>query len=321
MNKTYLKKKPKNQHWVPVSYLNYFSIPETRYTEKPKAWIFSKDSGEPRSVPLRTFAKKKYLYSPQNQEGKRSWETEDKLGSLESLMGRLWPLFENNLIDFEGDETLKKSLALFISTLYLRHPSNIDNIKRIHGKLVSFYETLPMDEAGNPLLEEVIYQDKTYQFDNLNYDKYKSANKNELQKMFVNFLNSEATHCTEILLQKRWSIIFSELPLFITTDKPVVVINRERDTFGLKTKGTIIIFPINPRRVLVLDDMYHEPNGRYYPLGKEGPGPINLNLWRNAENFMVSPRHTDQVCAEMLAWTDRFPRSQVVLGKPNAHKA
>ena len=299
--------KAKKQHWVSVSYLKYFSIPETRHTDKPEAWIFSKkEDGDPRSVPLRTFARKKYLYSPRNEEGQRSWATEDKLHDMETLMGSIWPSFENGLVDIVGNETLKKKLALYMSTLYLRHPSNIDKTKRIHRQLVEFYENIPKDEAKNPLIGEVINRGKIYQFDNSNYEKYKSADKNELQQMFVDFLNSDATNCAEILLEKRWSVIFTKDPLFITTDNPVVVVNREREIFGLKTKGTIITFPISPTRILILDDLHNEPNGRYYPLGKDGPGPINLTLWRNAENFMVSPRHTDEVCAEMLAWANEF---------------
>ena len=301
--------KAKKQHWVPFSYLKYFSIPETRGNDNPEAWIFSKDDGDPRSVPLRSFARKKFLYSPRNNKGERSWETEDKLQKLESLMGHLWPSLVDGLVDF-ASEVLKKGLALYISTLYLRHPSNIKKTTETHRQFVEFYETLPKDTEGNPFIGEVVNKGTVYQFDNSNYEKYKLADKNELQQLFVDFIHSEAVRCAEILLEKRWSVLFSDKPLFITTDKPVVVVNRDRETFGLKTKGTMITFPISPTRILILDDLHNEPSGRYYPLSQEGPGPINLTLWRNAENFMVSPRHTDEVCVEMLAWADKFDKEQ-----------
>ena len=82
----------------------------------------------------------------------------------------------------------------------------------------------------------------------------------------------------------------------------------QKKVFGLRTEGTIITFPISPTRILVLDDIHSEPNGRYYPLSKDGPGPINYTLWRNAEKFMVSPRHTDLVCMEMVEWANKFER-------------
>ena len=297
--------KAKKQHWVPRSYLKNFAIPETKNTDNPEAWIFSKEDGDPKKVPIKTFARKKYLYSPQNKEGMRSWDTEDKLSKLESTMAAsVWPLFENELFDFEGVESVKKILALFVATLYLRHPSHIEKTKIIHQTLVDFYDGCPKDKDGNPLIEEIMYQDKTYKMDNSNYEAYKSAGKNQIQQMFVNFLNTDAINCAKMFLEKRWSILFSEIPLFITSDKPVVVLNNKAGSYGLKTKGTIIFFPINPTRLLMLDDMHHEPNGQYYPLGKDGPGPINLSLWQNADVYMVSPRHTDEVCVEMLAWAD-----------------
>ncbi len=226
-------------------------------------------------------------------------------------MGKIWPSLTDGLVDIAGNEVLKKGLALYISTLYLRHPSNIQKTTETHRQLVEFYETLPKDTAGNPLIGKVVNNGQVYQFDNSNYEKYKAADKNELQHLFVDFIHSEAVHCAEILLEKRWSVIFSDDPLFITTDNPVVVVNKEREVFGLKSQGAIITFPISPTRILVLDDMHNEPCGRYYPLSKDGPGPINLTLWRNSQNFMVSPRHTDEVCVEMLAWADEFDKKSI----------
>lgn len=128
--------------------------------------------------------------------------------------------------------------------------------------------------------------------------------------MFIDSLHSNAVPFAEILMEKRWSVIFCDEPLFITTDKPVVIENIERQNFGLKTKGTIITFPLSPTRVLVMDDRHDKPNGRYYPLGNHSPGPLNLALWRGAQQFMISPRHTDDVCAEMVLWADKYEKGK-----------
>ena len=306
------KNKAKKQHWVPFSYLKNFAIPETKYHKEPKGWIFSKNQGDPKPVPIRSFARKKFLYSPIDKQGNRSWETEDKLHGLESLMGRIWRAFDKGLVDFVGNKSLQKGLSLYIATLYLRHPSNIPLIKNIHSQLTEFYETLPKDKRGNPLIGEIVYGGKEVDFDNSGYQVYKSADENAFQHMFVDYINSHAIECAEILLEKRWSIIFSEKPVFITTDSPVVVENLNRERFGLKTQGTIITFPINPSRLLILDDLKNEPNGRYYPLGDHGPGPMNLSLWRGAKENMLSHRHTDEVLKEMLDWADEFEKENDV---------
>lgn len=58
---------------------------------------------------------------------------------------------------------------------------------------------------------------------------------------------------------------------------------------------------LSPTRVLMMDDRHDQPAGRYYPLADTGPGIANGLAWRNCERFMISPRHPDDVCAEILA--------------------
>ncbi len=303
-----MKGKPEKQHWVPHFYLRYFATPETRDTNNPQAWIFSKDAGDPIIVNLKKVAAQRYLYSPKDHEGKRDWKTDDKLTHLEYVMGFIWPSVANDFIGLENG-SLRKGLSLFISTLYLRHPANIDLNRKIHRKLIDLYETLPKDAEGNLCIDTIMHEGKEYKFINSGYNEYKTADKNEFKKMFINSLNSNAIPTAKILMEKRWSIIFSDKPVFITTDKPVVTENLEKLNFGLKTKGTIIMFPLSPTRLLVMDDRQDQPNGRYYPLGEQGPGPFNLGLWSNAKQFMISPRHTDDVCTEMLLWADKYQKN------------
>ena len=119
--------------------------------------------------------------------------------------------------------------------------------------------------------------------------------------MFIDSLNQHATWCAEILLKKRWSVVFSERPLFITTDTPVAINNCSRATFGLETPGTLISVPLSPTRILLMDDRHDQPDGQYYPLAGDDPAPFNFLAWRNCERFMFSSRPTDVVCAEMLS--------------------
>lgn len=301
-----MKKEAKKQHWVPLFYLKYFAIPETRHTDNPQGWIFSKDEGDPFKVNLKDFTTKRYLYSPQDINGKRDWHTEDKLAQLEHLMSKKWQALAERFIDFDQNLQLRKSLSLFISTLLLRHPSNIDLTKEVYSKLGDFYNTLPKDTAGNPYIGKIIYEGKVCKFDHASYEEYKASGIYKFQRIFIDSLHSNATEFAEILMEKRWSIICSNVPLFITTDKPVVIENLQQPIFGLKTTGTNIFFPLSPTRLLVMDDRHDQPNGCYYQLGEHGPGPVNLILWKGAERFMISPRHTDDVRAEMKLFADKY---------------
>jgi hypothetical protein len=84
--------------------------------------------------------------------------------------------------------------------------------------------------------------------------------------MFVDRIRQNATHGADILIKKRWSVIFSQQPVFITTDTPVTIVNQHREVFGIGTPGTRILFPLSPTRLLMIDDREDEPDGLYYPL-------------------------------------------------------
>ena len=122
--------------------------------------------------------------------------------------------------------------------------------------------------------------------------------------MFVQLIFDNTGWLAQELLKKRWWVSFTDTASFITTDTPVIVVNPERQSFGINTPGTVLSFPISPTRILMMDDRWDQPKGRYYPLGADGPAPFNYTAWCKCERFMISSRPTDLVCAEMLAWTD-----------------
>ncbi len=70
------------------------------------------------------------------------------------------------------------------------------------------------------------------------------------QEFFVEHIHNDAMLITELFLAKRWSITVSDEPVFITSDSPVVIVNDKHKPYGIKTKGTVIIFPISPTRLL-----------------------------------------------------------------------
>ena len=294
--------KPKSQHWVPRFSLRQFATPESINTVGPQVWIFSKHEGNPQLTSVKNVATKHHLYSPKCKDGTRDWRIEEKLAGFESFLNRIWPVLATGFVDLYRNEAFRKGVALFISTLHLRHPARISDIANIHARLVAVYEQFPKDQNGNPIISEIEHNGIVHQFDNSGYWEYKNAGPDEIQQMFVDDLEATATSFAEALMEKRWSVIFAEVPVFITTDTPVAISNPKRATFGIKTPGTIVSFPLSPTRVLIMDDRHDQPKGHYYPLAAHGPAPFNLTAWNGCERFMISPRSTDEVCAEMLAW-------------------
>lgn len=303
--------KPRRQHWVPCFYLRYFATPETKETGEPQVWILSKHEGDPALTNIRKVANRRYLYSPLTKALDRSWETEEDLAEYESVMARVWPLLATDSVDLHGDQSIRKGLALFVSLLYLRHPQRLVQTERIHGQIVETFDSIPKDLDGRPLIEQVEHKGVLRQFDNSDWHQFKTSGPEVKKEMFVKGIKQNATYLAEMLMQKRWSVVFSERPVFITTDTPVAMIHPTRDVFGFGTPGTVVSFPLSPTRVLMMDDRHDQPKGRYYPLAETGPGPANMTAWRNCERFMITPRPPDEVCAEMLAWADGEEQSML----------
>ena len=295
--------KAKKQHWVPRFYLKEFSIPETRHSKHPKVWVFSKHEGDPTIVGVKDVAAKRYLYSPKNSDGERSWATEDKLASLESILSAFYPHIAHDFVDLEAT-WVRKGLSLFISTLMLRHPKNIEQYNSFQEQLIEFYASIPKDEYGRPNISHVETPKGTLEFDASGWHQYKNPTDYDQRKFFVDQIHREAVFAAELLMKKRWSVVFSEEPCFITTDHPVVTFNQEKEHFGLATRGTFLSFPLSPTRILLLDDRFEEPGSQYYPLGPQGAGPMNIIHWTHAHNFMITHRHPDDVNQEMVTCAD-----------------
>lgn len=234
---------------------------------------------------------------------------EDRLSSLESLLASIWPLLASSFVDLNGDIALRKAIALFISTLHFRHPYSRQRVEEIHSQLVALFEDFPKDKHGNPTVSLLDRDGSSKPFDSSNFQQWRDSGPEDLHQMFVDSINDHSGEFAQILLKKRWSIVFADDPVFITTDTPVAIVNRHRKPFGISTPGSVLSLPISPTRILMMDDRNDQPKGQYYALGSHGSGPANLMAWHCCQRFMISPRPTDLVCAEMLEWADSYQQS------------
>jgi len=251
---------------------------------------------------IRNVAAKRYLYSPVNSNSVRDFKVEKKLAELESTLSFIWPKITTGFIDIYGDEDCRRAVSLFISILCLRHPANLRDVGSIHKQLVAFLDQMSKDENGDPLIDEVEIDGVVYKYDNSRFNEFKSLGKDGIQRMFVDHIYQYATKLAETFMEKRWVIVFSEDPVFITSDTPVISENIFQYPFGFNTPGTMLFFPLTPTRILMMDDQADQPSGHYYPLGKLKPSQVNFLLWRNCERFIISPRRTDHVFAEICEY-------------------
>lgn len=297
--------RPKHQHWVPQFYLRYYATPETRKTKQPKVWIFSKDEsdGDEKLTNIRNVCGQRYLYSPAIGAGDRDWTLENLLRDLESDLARIWPTLAEDYVALDA-ASLRKIVALFLAVTYLRHPEVRAQTESIHALLVEAYESAPKRLDGTPDVEAMEINGRSYAVSTDGWHEYRAWGKSEHDRFFAHLVRSDAMRIAEHLVKKRWSIVVANEDIFITSDKPVGLQHETKEKFGIEGQGTIIIFPICPTRLLVLDDMHSEPANQYYPL-KEGNGAaFNFTIWRSASRFLITGRSIPEVLTEILSLDD-----------------
>jgi hypothetical protein len=289
----------KNQHWVPQFYLRYFATPESRDSKVPQVWIFSKDpeDGDEELTNVRNVCGKRYLYSPKQLDGTRSWALDDQLTDVETLLGQIWPALATDFVDF-ADENIRKAVSLFVSITHVRHPDIRDEVEGIHDNLVEFYERGPLHPDGTPMVDSVEYKGTSFKFDTSDWHAYKNHGKDGHDRSFAEVVRSETGRMAKHLLTKRWSVVMSQSEVFITSDKPVVLQHLTRERFGYGTKGTIVTFPLSPSRLLVMDDLDSEPGNQYYPLLVETTAAVNMTTWQGARRFLITGRPVPEILTE-----------------------
>ena len=295
-----------NQHWVPQFYLREFSTSESMESDTPQAWIFSKrdQDGEEKLTSIRNICAKRYLYSPKEISGDRSWDADDRLQEIESLLAPIWSAVAHDMVDLSW-EPIRKGLALFIATTHVRHPDNLKLVKSIRRQLVESADGFPKRPDGTPDVEWIILGGEEYKVDTSNWHSYTEWSDDDHHRFFAEAIRSESGYLAELLLKKRWSVVVAEESHFITSDRPVALQHPTQKKFGFGTPGVIVSFPLSPTRILIMDDRHKEPANQYYPVKAEDAGAFNYSIWREGSRFMITGRPVLEVLAEITGWADR----------------
>jgi hypothetical protein len=312
--------------------LRHFATPESKDSDDPLIWIFSKFEGDPRITSISQVAAQNYLYSPTCEDGSRNWDMEDKLADLEGMAASVWPFLAGGFTNLQKRAPIRKAVALFAAVLHLRHPRMLVEVGRLHERLVTLFKTFPKDANGNPCIAVVDHQGVRVPFDASDWPQYKIASPDQKHKIFVDNINQHAASCAEILLKKRWSVVFSDASLFITSDTPLALSNSGQETFGLNTPGTIVSLPLSPTRILIIDDRHDQPTVNTTRL-RSASLRLSISSHGRAANVLCSPlalpiRYV-QKCSPVKYERDvvegrvlrypRSPRREVLLWTNPAH--
>jgi hypothetical protein len=290
---------PKRQHYVPKFYLKEFATDNT-YGKKDKAQVHIYDlENEKKDIRnIKTIAYEKYLYSPQNEENPRSSYMEDKLADMESLMSKIWKGFANTRMGLSS--SMKKGVSLFIATLILRHPENLDKNKEMKTFLDNvILNNIPEGETKFSFIangkENIINLQEVK-------DSYNSTEYEE-SVFFIENIELLSIKIAEELIKKKWSIIASEEKVFITSDRPVIISNPTGGLLGIGSKGVVISLPLSPSRLLILEDnINNEEDLTEYPLNKGHASFFNRHIFSNGFRYIIGHKDIEEVVNEIFTY-------------------
>jgi len=189
---------------------------------------------------------------------------EDKLAGLENTISKIWREFVNNQVGLSP--SMKKGVALFISTLILRHPDKLAEYKEFKNFFCKeIMENIPEGDTKFTFVvkgQESVIDIKEVE-DSINASSFHES------MFFIENIEYLATTIIEQLIKKKWSIIASEEKVFITSDRPVIISNAKTGLLGVGSNGVVISLPLSPTRLLILEDnINNEENLTEYPLNK-----------------------------------------------------
>jgi len=288
---------PKRQHWVPRFYLRQFLVPDAN-PKLEQVWVFNRKSGEPKLTGIKNIALENHLYSPKHPDGSRDPRLEMKLSDLEGTLAKLWPQLANGFVDL-GSTVIRQSIALFLSVQFLRHPDRRDSAVGFRNRLIEFVEKQPYNSDRCPDIRQLKIGSRVYSIDASAWPNYRDAGDDLSVTMWRKMIEQDATLHAKMLMNKRWSIVFIDEPLFVTSDYPIFVPQPEFARQQIGGKNAMILFPISPTRILCFDDL-DEPANQYYPIANSNADVYNMLTWVNTESFMISSRTIDGTQASKL---------------------
>ncbi|HWU52947.1 MAG TPA: DUF4238 domain-containing protein [Tahibacter sp.] len=275
-------KPTKNQHWVPKFYLAKFATPETRHAKKMddrRISVLNKQlelvTNQPTSV--RNFCGNRYLYSPLDVNGNRSMDVEDLLNRMETRVSGIWDELATGNPDL-SDPNLRGILAEFVATLHLRNKVIFDDITSAMASRDKLY--------GGPS-KDVLAK--------LGPD---SPDPNDPGRFFVHTLLNGIERIAAGFSRKRWRILCVEKDVFLTSDRPVTFLDKTGR--GGPGKPEIpVIFPLTPRRILIMDFGPGRPASDYADVADSDAALFNSALVMFCVNIVLTGRPVAEVLQEL----------------------
>jgi hypothetical protein len=300
---------PKRHHYLPQKY-------QEGFCRDGSLWLFDRKLGQFRNqTPINTCLER-HFYSVEDGEGKKDAELEIVNAKVEGLA---WPLIEK----LESRQPLsleeRTHFAEFVTLMRFRTPEferaynemSEGLMRRFTKDIFSSVEQTEKILNQEPKEERVTPQE-IYEF--VQSDEYRiNVHRNASLKTMVDLV----TELTPEIMALSWMIIHATPETsFVTTDAPFVLLP-PRDFkahgirgYGLRTLGTLKVFPLSQKACLIMGDVIKNKMGFLISHQDAGVGKvkeINLALTSRCERFLLG---RDEALVRSLTARSGIDKSQ-----------
>lgn len=244
----------KNQHFVPRTYLRFFSSPKK---EKYHINVFDKVTGKHFNANIENIASQTYFYEIKGKE-KNYWE--NYYNGIETII----PIVFKGIISASN---LSEDKSKVINNYYKNEMCKI-----IHSQLLRTNSSrIYFDELGKNIVNEVLDTVLLYNKELLTSEHIAIIENYRNNLDFIhevaldNFNSTKLQNKTKVHLKNRTWILYKNINYkdhpFITSDNPVFYVNADNKEVGFGVNGigrkdTIIGLSISPEFLLVLYPKY-----------------------------------------------------------------
>jgi hypothetical protein len=268
-------RKTESHHYVPQFYLRQWCGTDG------KMWIKPVDGRSPFRASPKNFAAENGLYDTSDIPEFSALDQEGDLGAIEGLFDSRWP----EVFDGTMDPATKMNISRFLALMHLRHP----RVKKHVQESNSVFRRLVEMTEGKEQIEIVTPNGEIHILLKSDVEAYASDTPENIKAGFIYSMRRSIEDLATALNSRKWGVIFTKggAPVFITGDCPLVLQRGSctRRTFGFRTPGTVITFPISPSKMLRIGDDF-AVDGLHYPL--VALGDLNDAVVLEAERFVFS---------------------------------
>jgi hypothetical protein len=277
------------QHYVPRFYLRSWA------NAAGSIWCFPVSAGKPFETSVDNVACERGLYSHPVKDGKYPLATEKIMAKIEGHYASKWP----DICDRAEHPDTRKNIARFVALMALRHPESEAQVRHLNASFRAAVSGMAPDDTisiEHGTQSAVCTVAEVLQGTGEDKDTIKSA--------FLRLLPAQIESIADVLVQRRWGIVFSDSPAFVTSDYPVVLHRgtATKKNIGFRTPGTQILFPISPTRLLAIADEWPH-DFAHYKLTKRDL--FNRIIVRAAVRFVLFNQNDSHLAAQIPLWRVR----------------